>query len=517
MNTYFLKHRLLLRAMMLMLFFPAIAPGQPAGKGPAAMEPAVIPGDFADPSVIRVGRTFYAVGTSSEWAPHIPLFSSADLRAWKQTGYVLPQTPDWALSSFWAPEFFYADGTYYVYYVARRKSDSISCIGVATSRFPDREFTDRGVVVSWGREAIDPYLFEENGQRYITWKAYGLDDRPIELLGSRLSADGLRLEGEPFSLLKDSLRQGLEGQSLVKRNGYYYLFYSVGACCGQQCSYLLNVARSTTLAGPYTPYSGNPLLKDDEHWKCPGHGTPVQTNSGKDYFLFHAYSQKDDVFTGRQGLLREIRWPEEGGWPAFLKAAEPLASLPAPFRDDFTSATLPVAWQWDFRHAQPEVQLRNGTLHLSGERQGTNETGVALTVRPARGNYNLVTGVVAPNESLQGLVLYGDAGQSAGIGVQGGAVQVWAVQKDKRTLLATAPLTSKKGVELKMEVREGYRCRFFYKTAGAAWKELKTGAEGYFDARFLPPWDRSPRPGLHHLGRPGIPASFSYFSLTYQP
>jgi hypothetical protein len=32
-------------------------------------EKPIIPGDFADPSIIRVGDTYYATGTSSEWAP----------------------------------------------------------------------------------------------------------------------------------------------------------------------------------------------------------------------------------------------------------------------------------------------------------------------------------------------------------------------------------------------------------------------------------------------------------------
>ena len=37
---------------------------------------AAIPGDFADPTIIRIGKTYYAAGTSSEWAPHFPLFKS---------------------------------------------------------------------------------------------------------------------------------------------------------------------------------------------------------------------------------------------------------------------------------------------------------------------------------------------------------------------------------------------------------------------------------------------------------
>ncbi len=243
-------------------------------------ENPVIPGDFADPSVIRTGDVYYAAGTSSEWAPHYPLYQSKDLLHWQPMGYVFNQTPAWAAASFWAPELFYYHNTYYVYYVARRKSDGISCIGVATSQNPAKGFTDKGVLLAFGKEAIDPFVIEDGGQLYITWKAYGLDNRPIELLCSQLSDDGLKVVGEPFMLLRDDEKKGLEGQCLVKRNGYYYLFYSAGACCGSKCSYDVNLARATSLRGPYTRYERNPVLSKTDEWKCIGHGTIVTAKDG---------------------------------------------------------------------------------------------------------------------------------------------------------------------------------------------------------------------------------------------
>lgn len=86
----------------------------------APIEP-VIAGDFADPSIIRANNQYYAVGTSSEWAPHFPIYSSKDLLNWKQTGYVFEQAPEWTSGSFWAPEYDYHDQTYFIYYTARRK------------------------------------------------------------------------------------------------------------------------------------------------------------------------------------------------------------------------------------------------------------------------------------------------------------------------------------------------------------------------------------------------------------
>src|SRR5690606_33316068 len=120
------------------------------GRREMPQRAAAIPGDFADPSIIHVNGTYYATGTSSEWAPHYPIFTSTDLKSWSTAGYVFMKTPAWAMSSFWAPELFYRKGVFYVYYTARRASDSISCIGVATSHDPAKGFTDHGVVVEFG-------------------------------------------------------------------------------------------------------------------------------------------------------------------------------------------------------------------------------------------------------------------------------------------------------------------------------------------------------------------------------
>ncbi|MBE7170330.1 MAG: family 43 glycosylhydrolase [Williamsia sp.] len=477
-------------------------------------ENPVIPGDFADPSVIRSGKIYYATGTSSEWAPHFPLFQSTDLLHWKQTGYVFKQTPSWAAASFWAPELFYWKGTYYVYYVARKKKDGISCIGVATAKDPSKGFTDHGILLEFGKEAIDPFVIEEKGKLYITWKAYGLDQRPIEILGSRLSDDGFKLEGEPFSLLRDDEKKGLEGQCLVKRGAYYYLFYSVGNCCGTGCSYKVEVAKSAALQGPYTKFENNPLLTGTDEWKCTGHGTLVSSQEGKDFYLYHAYSKTDDVYTGRQGMLAKVDWNVKTGWP-FLYPVESTGEMVKSFRDDFSSAPLSSAWQWDFRHAQPHTELKAGSLYLSGQASADNPSGTAVTVRPVTGHYDIKTEVANRNAALKGLVLYGDAGQAVGMGVKDDVVQVWEVKKDKRSVVKEEKVGGSKPVQLKIEVEKGSRCRFYWSEDGNRWKELSAGAH-YYNGSFLPPWDRSPRPGLILLGTEKEEAVFSFFEIAYR-
>src|SRR5687767_11168707 len=73
---------------------------QPVTGGPAYGNP-VLRGDYPDPSVIRVGRDYWATATTSQWAPIFPLLHSTDLVNWRLTGSVLQSPPSWSAGSYW--------------------------------------------------------------------------------------------------------------------------------------------------------------------------------------------------------------------------------------------------------------------------------------------------------------------------------------------------------------------------------------------------------------------------------
>ena len=95
----------------------------------------VIAGDHPDPSIIRVGKDYWATSTSSEWGPLFPLLHSTDLVNWELTGSVFPQRPAWAVANFWAPEIAEFKGRFYVYCVGRARGGPLS-VAVATADKP---------------------------------------------------------------------------------------------------------------------------------------------------------------------------------------------------------------------------------------------------------------------------------------------------------------------------------------------------------------------------------------------
>lgn len=481
----------------------------------------VIHGDVADPSIIRVGDMYYAAGTSSEWAPLYPVFESKDLINWKQTGHILKDKPEWTSNSFWAPELYqHKNGKTYCYYTARRKSDNVSYIGVAVADTPTGEYVDYGLLIEFGTEAIDAFIYDDNGQLYITWKAYGLDKRPIEIVGSKLSEDGLKLEGEVFSLLKDDERIGMEGQYHFKEGDFYYLVYAGRGCCGPGSDYDVRVARSKSFTGPYEKYDKNPILYGNrEEFISSGHGTAVTTPDGRMFLMCHAYLKGDGFYQGRQPILQEM-YVGDDKWVHFrtgnitkIKQLVPFEgtiqkTIPD-FEDNFDSKELSVEWSWNYAFSDVITDIEKGTLYLKGKCKNEGGYGSALCLRPVSPNYTYETKVTNKNASLKGLTMYGDDKNLVMWGVQGNKLILKAVKDGKSESLYEANLSSNN--YLKVEVQSGCKLNFFKSKNGKNWERVN---DSLIDFSYLVRWDRVARPGLVHDGDLSTPAAFSHFKLN---
>lgn len=481
----------------------------------------VIRGDVPDPSIIRVGEGYYATGTSSEWAPYYPIFTSTDLVNWQPAGHVFGEKPAWIKSSFWAPEFYQHKGKIYVYYTARKQSDNISCIGVAVADTPAGPYKDYGPVVEFGKEAIDAFIIEDKGKLYISWKAYGLDDRPIEILASQLSDDGLHLVGEPFSILRDDERQGMEGQQWFKMGDYYYIVYSVRGCCGPRSDYAVSVARSKKLRGPYEKYEGNPILHGSKDVLSIGHGTITTTPDGRMFYLCHAYLPEAGFYQGRQPFMQEIRMGEDQ-WPHFVTGEYACLSQPMPFAetaqepaasffDDFTADKLRMEWSWNYPFADVKTEISNGVLTLSGKPMPEVKTGSALCLRPAAKDYSFETVVLNHNESFKGITMYGDARSLISFGCKGDRLILNCVIDGKELKLSETHISSSP-IYLKMNVSDGTKSSFSWSSDGEKWNAVEVASLSDAETRKLVQWDRISRPGLYQEGEQS--ARFGYCRMV---
>ncbi|MCC2545337.1 family 43 glycosylhydrolase [Hymenobacter sp. BT175] len=487
----------------------------PGGAGrPAAFTNPILPGDFPDPSVTRIGRSYWVSATSSNWAPAFPLLKSDNLRDWTLVGHVFPDSlPSWADAYFWAPEISQEGRKTYVYYTARRK-DGILCVAVASADSPAGPYHDHGPLIGQAAGSIDGFpVRDEKGELYLVWKEDGNSrNQPTPIWAQRMNEERTALLGAPVELFRnDSPWEGslIEGVAMVRHAGWLYAFYAGNGCCGAGCTYALGIARARTLRGPWQKYSGNPVLTGNDTWKCPGHGTPVQYG-GRWFLLHHAYHAGSQQYVGRQGVLTEFTWGSDG-WPVFpARGMEAGTSAdPLPVRDDFTGEALAPGWQWPLGK-RPRARLQEGSLVLGAEPEG------ALLVRPTlAATYSATTQVQLwqlTAGARAGLVALGSPENAVSVTVGEGRVQVWQRSQGRETLLSEAPLPTAATVRLRLQARAGSWFRFDWSSDdGQNWQPLGSREA---DGQQLPAWDGGIRVGLLVSGPREASARFSDFQLN---
>jgi len=491
----------------------------------------VIPGDYPDPSVIRVGKEFWATATSSEWGPQFPLLRSLDLVNWRVAGAVFQHPPEWSASNYWAPEITRYGGQFFIYYAARKKGGPL-CVAVASADRPIGPYKDHGPLICQEAGSIDPFpVTDESGRRYLLWKEDGNSvGKPTPIWAQQLSDNGTQLIGERRELIRNTATwegQLVEGPSVIRHNGWFYLFYSGNACCGRECNYALGVARSRKLFGPWEKNPANPILARNDQWKCPGHGTVVEVGGGRFFLLYHAYQPTDFVYVGRQALLDQVVWNNEN-WPVINDGKGPVGEAMSPFGarqvkseytffDQFKSSGLKSGWQWPLAN-KPIVKVEvghGGWLFLTAESSQADEPpGAVLARSTTTGNYVVTTSLDIngmKEAGMAGLWAFGDFENALGISVdQKKTVVLWRREKNQNKSTAQAAGMFDSRVYLRMTAHEGHLFRFALSGDGRNWTDIAEELDG----SFLPPWDRGVRIALVVGGAEGATAKFDWLRIT---
>lgn len=271
--------------------------GSSRGQDKSQFSPAVlgVDGDVDgvhDPSIVKEGDTWYLLGTVTEKnSPgQIPIRCSKDLQHWRRCGFVFQGIPEWIqkespkTQDLWAPDEFYFNGKYHLYYAFSVFGRNTSGIALATNKTldpssPDYKWTDEGLVFRSREEddfnAIDPNIvIDSDGSVWMSFGSFwgGIKMRRIDPQTGKLPtkdtklyslAKRVRPENSPARPpgLPDDW-QAIEAPFIVRHNEYYYLFVSFDLCCrGVKSNYKTMVGRSRNVTGPYVDASGKPMLE----------------------------------------------------------------------------------------------------------------------------------------------------------------------------------------------------------------------------------------------------------------
>ncbi|MGC4154711.1 MAG: glycoside hydrolase family 43 protein [Propionicimonas sp.] len=275
---------------------------------------AVWPGYFADPFVLRLpggGYVAYGSGPPATSGPDGPrvfeCLTSPDLTHWETAGYVLNRLPPTAGDQYWAPEVVQRDGVWWLYYSVGHGIDGHQ-LRVARADSPLGPFTDTGTDLTPDETfAIDAHPFSDVDGRWYLYLAHDVLDHPRP--GTHLAVaplDEPSRIGEIIPVLapnadwqiyqRDRAMYGrqydwhtLEGPSVVRRHGRYWMTYSGGAWTGP--GYATSWAAAPHPLGPWNhaPPGSPPLLATDGELIGPGHNSLTLAPSGEDLIAFHSW------------------------------------------------------------------------------------------------------------------------------------------------------------------------------------------------------------------------------------
>jgi arabinan endo-1,5-alpha-L-arabinosidase len=352
--------RTILSLLAACLALSACATPQAEGVGGATYVNPVLDSNFPDPAVLRAPDGFhYVYATQGEHGGrmlNIQVARSRDLVRWERLGDALPAKPGWAsrTQDFWAPHVARHGSRYYLYYSAKPDAALTDtsrglCLAAATSDRPEGPFTDIGRPLQCGEGFvnIDPFSYDDpaTGKRLLYW---GSGFKPIkvqELAEDRVSFAPGSSPVDLVSVIPDedpaNYQRLVEGAWIVRRDGFYYLFYSGDNCCGPKAHYAMMVARSRSATGPFetlaqaTGARNSVVLALSGRWIAPGHNSVVEDAAGDHWVLYHAVDTlkprdkpTDDVNTRRVMLLDRLRW--RNGWPFVAGGVPTDGPTPAP-------------------------------------------------------------------------------------------------------------------------------------------------------------------------------------------
>ena len=283
------------------------------------VEPS-IPHDFADPTVLSVGGTYYAYSTASRYGAetfHVPVQRSRRLTAeWSHARDAMPELPAWVDKtaagdgSVWAPAVTArGDDGYLLYFTARSASRHVQCIGVAQAWAPEGPFHSTGsqplVCQPGDADDIDPKPFTDtDGTHYLLYSASREGNATIWL--QRLNADGTATIGHRRAVIRADRADEdhtVEAPAILRHGGKYVLFYSGNAYNSGR--YFINYATADALCDEFVKHQGELLNQHTLHdaYQNPGGQDVVHTHR-HDFLVFHAYT----IPTRRAMFVAAIRF-----------------------------------------------------------------------------------------------------------------------------------------------------------------------------------------------------------------
>jgi len=329
----------------------------------------VLPGFHPDPSICRVGDTYYLATSSFEYAPGVPIFTSTDLRSWELIGHALDRPSQLDVSKagpsggIFAPTLRHHDGRFWM--ITTNWADDGGQLLVHADDAAGPWSEPVRIPSAMG---IDPDLaWDDDGTCLMSYAGFGPEggegivQSPIDPLTGEVLAERIGLwagTGGKFP----------EGPHLYRIGDWWYLLIAEG---GTERGHAVTIARSRSPQGPFDSNPRNPLITHrgtDEPVQNTGHADLVERTDGSWAIVYHGVrargSSPEWHVLGRETFADEVVW--EDGWPVLTAHVEPALAPDRPVSESLEGG-LPTSWVGASRFPSEFVTSEDGALRVAGD------------------------------------------------------------------------------------------------------------------------------------------------------
>ncbi|NLP26815.1 MAG: family 43 glycosylhydrolase [Clostridiales bacterium] len=360
-----------------LILYPPQIPVEPdpiPDAKPTKVNNPIIWADVPDPSVIRVGDTYYMVSTTMYFTPGVPIMKSKDLVSWEIVNYVydvlgtdnksnLENGQNVYSKGSWAASLRYNNGTFYVF---------VASYDQGKSYVFQTEDIENG---AWRRSEINgvyhdaSLLFDDDGRVYIVYGGGAIRIKEMNEAVTGFKPGGIDQILFDSNTSNSDYILNAEGAHFYKINGMYYVFLIAWPKGSGRTEYCF---RSDTLLGNY---EGKVVLNSNGV----AQGGIVDTPDGDWYAMLF----QDFGAVGRIPNLVPVTW--QNGWPMMGISGEVPRELT--INTNYTGANLARSDEFDY-----EI---NKLMHEWQWNHNPDNNNWSLTERP--GYLRLKTGRTSRN------------------------------------------------------------------------------------------------------------------------
>jgi len=270
---------------------------------------------FADPTIYVEDGKYYLTGTKGGAGTlGFAVLESNDLKTW-----TLPQGfsgsefmvlnkggQSFGTAGFWAPQIFKVDQTYYLTYTANEQTvlaESKSLLGP----YQQKEV----VPIDGSVKNIDSFIFKDDNGKYYLYHVRFNNGNYIWVAEFDIKMGKIK----PETLIKCFNQTEtweatpnfesapiMEGPTVVKMKGKYYLFYSANHF--KNIDYSIGYAVSDSPFGPWIKYAGNPIIhRSIVGENGSGHGDLFEGVDGQLYYVYHVHFDQQQVSPRRTRIV----------------------------------------------------------------------------------------------------------------------------------------------------------------------------------------------------------------------